>query len=186
MSHLVPVRDYSGSPDPIAAIHAARLERQRRLAAAAYVPPKAEPKPAEQFARPAPRIVPFEEVLARYRLIVDTFDPLVNMSGLATIRPPRPAWPAAVAIVCRETGVSCRDLQSRRRARRVAHCRHLALWLMRECTKLSLPAIGRTAGDYDHTTVLHACNQVVKRRVASPEFREATSRMREELIGLLA
>lgn len=184
MSHLVPVRDYSGSPDPIAAIHAARLERQRRIAAAAYVSPA--PAPASKSIVAAKAVVSVEEVIARYRLAVDTFDPVIDMSGVVAVKPPRPAWPAVIAIVSRETGVRRSDLESRRRFKRIAHARQLAFWLMREGTKHSLPVIGRIAGDYDHTTVLHGCSQVERRRIDDPKFRKGTAELREELIGLLA
>lgn len=55
MSHLVPVRDYSNSPDPIAAIHAARLERLRRMnAPVPFEAPQSKPAYAEGEAKPQP------------------------------------------------------------------------------------------------------------------------------------
>jgi hypothetical protein len=55
MSHLVPTIDYSGSPDPIAAIHAARLERQRRMAAPMrFDDPEAERPARTEEVKPQP------------------------------------------------------------------------------------------------------------------------------------
>src|SRR4029077_7910972 len=49
------------------------------------------------------------------------------------------------------------ELLSRRR--RHARVRQIAMFLARELTPLSLPAIGREFGR-DHTTVLHACDVI--------------------------
>lgn len=50
------------------------------------------------------------------------------------------------------------ELLSRRR--RYAHVRQIAMFLARELTPLSLPAIGREFGGRDHTTVMHACDVI--------------------------
>ena len=47
------------------------------------------------------------------------------------------------------------------------------MYLARELTSESLPAIGRQFEGRDHTTVLHACRRTVARLRADDEAREA-------------
>jgi chromosomal replication initiator protein len=73
--------------------------------------------------------------------------------------------------------LSVDDLLSPRRTARVARARQLAMYLTRELTDLSLPAIARAFNRRDHTTVLHAI-----RRVERSALEDATvSRTLEEL-----
>ncbi len=52
------------------------------------------------------------------------------------------------------------DLRSKSRQRAVAFGRQVAMFLCRELTDASLPAIGRDFGGKDHSTVLHACTKI--------------------------
>ena len=52
------------------------------------------------------------------------------------------------------------NLQSRRRDRNTATARHVAIFLTREMTSLSLPQIGGLYGDRDHTTVLNSIERI--------------------------
>jgi chromosomal replication initiator protein len=52
------------------------------------------------------------------------------------------------------------DMLSKRRTRSVARPRQVAMALARELTEHSLPEIGDAFGGRDHTTVIHACEQV--------------------------
>lgn len=52
------------------------------------------------------------------------------------------------------------DLRSKSRQRAVAFGRQVAMFLCREFTNASLPAIGRDFGGKDHSTVLHACSKI--------------------------
>lgn len=51
-------------------------------------------------------------------------------------------------------------LHSKKRQKDIAHARHVAMYLARTLTSASLPNIGKTFGDRDHTSVLHACNKI--------------------------
>lgn len=62
--------------------------------------------------------------------------------------------------VCEQFGVRMIEMSSHRRARCVARPRQVAMYLARELTPLSLPAIGQKFGNRDHTTVLHACRVI--------------------------
>jgi chromosomal replication initiator protein len=63
-------------------------------------------------------------------------------------------------------------LSSPKRGRQVVYARQVAMYLCRELTDLSLPAIGQRFGGRDHSTVLHACRQVRNRILTDPSTRE--------------
>ena len=52
------------------------------------------------------------------------------------------------------------DMHSKKRTRIIARPRQVAMWLSKELTPASLPAIGEAFGGRDHTTVLHACRTI--------------------------
>lgn len=52
------------------------------------------------------------------------------------------------------------DMYSKKRTRIIARPRQVAMWLAKELTPASLPAIGEAFGGRDHTTVLHACRTI--------------------------
>jgi chromosomal replication initiator protein len=66
-------------------------------------------------------------------------------------------------------GLTTEQLLSRNRAERIAWPRQLAMYLSRELTDHSLPAIGRAFGGRDHTTVLSACRRATERIATDPE-----------------
>ena len=55
------------------------------------------------------------------------------------------------------------DLSSQKRHRSIVIPRHVAVYLCRQMTTLSLPDIGRHFGKRNHTTVLHSCNYIEER-----------------------
>jgi chromosomal replication initiator protein len=65
--------------------------------------------------------------------------------------------------VCRYYGLSLEELKSDRRTKRVVEPRQVAMYLSRELTDASLPAIGRAFGGFDHTTVMHAVRKVTEK-----------------------
>jgi hypothetical protein len=58
--------------------------------------------------------------------------------------------------------VSVMEMMSEQRARRIAHARHVAMWLVRCSTVHSLPTIGRLFNRADHSTVINAVHRVRK------------------------
>ena len=64
---------------------------------------------------------------------------------------------------CQQFGVTPEELLSTSRAARVSWPRQVAMYLARELTSESLPAIGRHFGGRDHTTVLHAWRRTNER-----------------------
>lgn len=66
--------------------------------------------------------------------------------------------------VCRSYDVSRSDVLSRRRHRKFTAPRHAAMYIIKEKSSLSYPAIGRIF-DRDHTTVVHVCRQIRRRDI---------------------
>jgi chromosomal replication initiator protein len=72
-------------------------------------------------------------------------------------------------LTCEAFGVTQDELLSRSRSPRIVWPRQVAMYLAREHTGLSLPAIGRNFDGRDHTTVLSACRRVTKQLAADPQ-----------------
>ncbi len=64
---------------------------------------------------------------------------------------------------CERLGVSPEALRSQDRTAHVAWARQVAMYLARELTDATLPAIGRAFGGRNHTTVMHACRRATQR-----------------------
>jgi chromosomal replication initiator protein len=78
-------------------------------------------------------------------------------------------------------GISVETLVSASRAAGVAWPRQLAMYLARELTDQTLPAIGRAFGGRTHTTVLHAHRKTAERIAGDREAYEAVRRLTEAL-----
>jgi chromosomal replication initiator protein len=78
-------------------------------------------------------------------------------------------------------GLSRHELLSTSRTPRIAWPRQLAMYLARELTGASLPAIGRKFGGRDHTTVLHACRRTSARIASDADSRLAVEKLCETL-----
>ncbi|MGK2349015.1 chromosomal replication initiator protein DnaA [Actinomyces sp. W5033] len=79
-------------------------------------------------------------------------------------------------------GMTIDDLCGKVRTKTFVHARHVAMYLCRELTDLSLPQIGREFGK-DHTTVINANRKIVEqmseRRSTYNEVMELTSRVKQ-------
>ncbi len=62
------------------------------------------------------------------------------------------------------------DMHSKKRTRVIARPRQVAMWLAKELTPMSLPAIGEAFGGRDHTTVLHACRTITELRLGDHQL----------------
>lgn len=85
------------------------------------------------------------------------------------------------AAACQQFGVSAEELVSPTRTARLAWPRQVAMYLARELTQESLPAIGRAFGGRDHTTVLHAWRRTEERMTANPSSRTVVEDLRARL-----
>jgi chromosomal replication initiator protein len=80
-------------------------------------------------------------------------------------------------------GVTREELLSPSRATRVAWPRQVAMYLAREHTAETLPAIGERFGGRNHTTVLHAHKRTSQRLATDPEASDIVRRLTERLTG---
>jgi chromosomal replication initiator protein len=78
-------------------------------------------------------------------------------------------------------GISVQALVSSSRAGAVAWPRQVAMYLARELTDQTLPAIGRAFGGRNHTTVLHAYKRTAERIAGDPDAYETVRRLTEAL-----
>ena len=60
------------------------------------------------------------------------------------------------------------EMYSKKRTRAIARPRQVAMWLAKELTPESYPAIGDAFGGRDHTTVLHAYRTISELRLGNP------------------
>jgi chromosomal replication initiator protein len=82
---------------------------------------------------------------------------------------------------CEHFGITPAELISSSRTARVAWPRQVAMYLARELTDASLPAIGRQFGERDHTTVMHACRRAASRIAEDNSSRRAVDSVIEDL-----
>lgn len=73
---------------------------------------------------------------------------------------------------CERLGVSPDALCSPDRTAHVAWARQVAMYLARELTDATLPAIGQAFGGRNHTTVMHACRRATERIAADADAYE--------------
>lgn len=62
------------------------------------------------------------------------------------------------------------ELSEKKRTKRVAVPRQIAIYLTKEMAGLSLKKIGECFGGRDHSTVIHACEKIQKEREKDPEL----------------
>jgi chromosomal replication initiator protein len=84
-------------------------------------------------------------------------------------------------LVAEAFGLTREELVSPSRTARVAWPRQVAMYLAREHTHETLPAIGRRFGGRDHSTVLHACKRAANRIGTDPDAYDAVTRISARL-----
>ena len=75
-------------------------------------------------------------------------------------------------VVAEHYRVTVSDILSKRRSRTLVRPRHVAIYLAKELTNYSLPEIGKSFGDRDHTTVLHAYRKIREAKASNVELAE--------------
>jgi chromosomal replication initiator protein len=96
-----------------------------------------------------------------------------------------PTMPQVVAVVTEFYNVRLADLQGKERQRSIALPRHVAMYLARKCTKLSLEEVGRYYGGRDHTTVMHAMKTVENRMRKDTEFWGVIQSLEQRVRGIV-
>jgi chromosomal replication initiator protein len=87
-----------------------------------------------------------------------------------------------IEVTAKFYAIELSDILGESRKRPLAHARQIAMYLVREMTDLSYPAIGKEFGGRDHTTVMHAVDKISLMLQNSPELyrdlQELTQRLR--------
>lgn len=85
-----------------------------------------------------------------------------------------PSVAAIIDYVAEFYGVPRPEMTGYRRLRPIVRPRHIAMWLARNLTPLSLPQIGRAFAGRDHTSVLHGVRSIDRLREQYPALKRAT------------
>lgn len=107
---------------------------------------------------------------------------------LKDIFPERSTRPISVQTiqkeVCRYYSLSHSELVGSKRSQSIVFPRQVAMYLVRELTEMSLPAIGGEFGGRDHTTVMHAKDKIHKLMSSDREvynqIQELTNQIRQK------
>ena len=105
------------------------------------------------------------------------------LGDLITANAPRPITPKLILDATADMfGLSIEDLRGKSRSRPLVTARQIAMYVLREMTDFSYPAIGREFGDRDHTTVMHAVTKISKlmaeRRTIYDQVTELMTRLK--------
>jgi chromosomal replication initiator protein len=84
-------------------------------------------------------------------------------------------------VVAYKYSVDVKDLKGQQRTASVAMPRQLAMYLCCVMTDLSLKEIGRSFGNKDHTTVLHAREKMKKQVESDPFFLEVVNKLASDI-----
>ena len=90
-----------------------------------------------------------------------------------------------IHIVADSFGISEENILGRDRSRQIALPRQVAMYLLREEAKISLPQIGEALGGRDHTTVMYGCDKITDMMERDHHFRRQVLDIKEQLYGLV-
>ena len=85
------------------------------------------------------------------------------------------------ALVADYYNVTLDDMKSKRRDKHIVFPRQVAMFLVREETPSSLPAIGKAFGGRDHTTALHSIEKIANELKEDERLRYEVQAIREKL-----
>jgi chromosomal replication initiator protein len=105
------------------------------------------------------------------------------LGDLITSNEPRPVTPKTILEATSEMfDVSIDDLCGKSRSRPLVTARQISMYVFREMTDLSYPAIAREFGGRDHTTVIHAVDKIAtlmkEKRAIYEQVTELTHRIK--------
>ena len=88
---------------------------------------------------------------------------------------------AIVEAVSAHFSVPIEVIKGRKRDKKTAQARQVAMYLLREESQLGLSAIGKILGGKDHTTVSHGCDRIANQLNVDPQLRRHLINIREAL-----
>ncbi|MEK7682412.1 MAG: chromosomal replication initiator protein DnaA, partial [Chloroflexota bacterium] len=99
-----------------------------------------------------------------------------------TIDRSRPATPEAVIqAVAAYFGMEAEALRGKRRDKRTAAARHVAMYLLKEDVARSFVEVGRLLGDRDHTTIMYGWEKIASQINTNPRMRSDVLEIRASL-----
>lgn len=75
------------------------------------------------------------------------------------------------------------DMNGKKRTKAITTPRQVAMYLCREMTNMSLPAIGEAFGGRDHSTVIHAYQKISENIDANTDFKNLVLRIQSDIQG---
>ena len=87
------------------------------------------------------------------------------------------------AAVYRKYNIKKEDIVSSKRTKDIANARHIAIYVIRQVTEMSLPNIGKILS-LDHSTVISSIETIEKRMAQNPAFRAEMEEMVKEIKGV--
>jgi chromosomal replication initiator protein len=106
-----------------------------------------------------------------------TIDTAASVLGdLLTARQPRPITPQVILeATSKMFGIPIEEIIGKKRQRPLVAARQVAMYVFRDLTDLSYPAIAREFGGRDHTTVIHAVEKITNQmRSHRPTYDQVT------------
>ena len=125
------------------------------------------------------RVVAFANLTAE-QLSVETAAHVLG--DLLTARQPKPITPAVILEATSKLfGIPIEEITGKKRQRPLVTARQVSMYVFRELTDLSYPAIAREFGGRDHTTVIHAVEKIgAQMQTQRPTYDQVT-----ELVQLI-
>ena len=97
------------------------------------------------------------------------------LKDIAVVRDPKRITPDVIIdCVAEYYGLSAAQVRGDSRKKEIAQARHMAVYLTREMTGLSLPRIGDAFGR-DHSTIINSCDKITKQLASSAEAKAAVT-----------
>jgi len=87
-------------------------------------------------------------------------------------------------MICNEFSVKRSDLSCTSRISRLAEARHVAFWMLREFTPLSVTAIGKIY-KRDHSTILHGVAKIKDLMYMKPEYSTKLEGLKADIANII-
>ncbi len=101
------------------------------------------------------------------------------LKDIAVVRDPKRITPDVIIdCVAEYYGLSVAQVRGDSRKKEIAQARHMAVYLTREMTGLSLPRIGDAFGR-DHSTIINSCDKITKQLASSAEAKAAVTDLKK-------
>lgn len=129
-----------------------------------------------------------KQISARAELIDDQIDVSTArqlLKGQVDLSGPSPPEPKEIIdVVVQYYGVEKDDVIARSRKQEIVRARHVAMYLCRNLTNMSLSKIGTRFAGRDHSTISHACTKIGDLLDVEPSLQQEIEEIQREIRGL--